>query len=100
MNVKGRNQYKGKKFFTDEVVKRERERQRKRDEARAAKNADGLMTNASFAATNEEFRNACEQAGIKPTARQASKYRRKLGLAYEANRQIQAAARVAAGEVK
>jgi len=40
------------------------------------------MTNAAFAKSDEHFINACEQAGIDPSSRQAGKYRRKEGLAY------------------
>jgi hypothetical protein len=38
-------------------------------------------TNANFAKTNKIFQTACEIAGVKPTKRQASKYRMKKGLA-------------------
>lgn len=31
---------------------------------------------------NDEFKQACEQVGIKPTLRQASKFKRKKGLAF------------------
>lgn len=31
---------------------------------------------------SQQFRNACSEAGIEPTIRQASKYRRKTGLAW------------------
>ena len=41
------------------------------------------MTNREFAATNEEFREACERAGIAPTQRQASKFRLRDGKAYQ-----------------
>ncbi|MEK6683791.1 MAG: hypothetical protein AABY46_03945 [Nitrospirota bacterium] len=40
-------------------------------------------TNAKFAQDNRHFRVACDLAGIKPTTRQASKYRRGLGKAYK-----------------
>ena len=39
-------------------------------------------TNAAFAKTDAAFREACEQAGIEPTIRQASKFRRGFGLAF------------------
>jgi len=42
------------------------------------------MTNAEFANTDKVFREACEKADIKPTRRQASKWRRKVGLAWKA----------------
>ena len=41
------------------------------------------MTNKEFAKTDPKFRAACERAGIEPTARQASKYRRGFGLAFQ-----------------
>lgn len=44
--------------------------------------ANGLMTNREFAATDKEFREACERAGIPPSQRQASKWRLKDGKAY------------------
>lgn len=39
------------------------------------------VTNSTFAKTNHNFVIACEIAKIPPTARQASKFRRKTGLA-------------------
>ena len=42
--------------------------------------------NAVFAASNATFRAWCETAGIKPTSRQASKYRRGQGLAFSLRR--------------
>lgn len=41
-----------------------------------------LNTNKNFAKNNTAFKKACENAGVQPTARQASKYRRGLGSAY------------------
>lgn len=41
-------------------------------------------TNWEFAQNNGKFRKDCELVGINPTARQASKYRRGLGAAYNA----------------
>jgi len=46
----------------------------------------GRMTNAKFAGTNEQFKEACKAAGVAPTSRQASKYRRKMGKAYKEGR--------------
>ncbi len=40
-------------------------------------------TNRDFAAANSKFQACCEKARIKPTKRQASKYRRKYGAAYK-----------------
>ena len=40
------------------------------------------MTNKDFAEKDEPFKKACEQAGVKPTKRQASKWRRNKGKAY------------------
>ena len=39
------------------------------------------MTNREFSEQDEVFCKACEISGTPPTARQASKYRRKTGLA-------------------
>lgn len=41
-------------------------------------------TNADYARTSSEFMAACEQAKCQPTKRQASKFRRKMGIAYKA----------------
>ena len=38
--------------------------------------------NEKFAKENQEFISACERASIKPTTRQASKWRNKKGKAY------------------
>lgn len=38
--------------------------------------------NAKFAAEDSTFQAACDKVGIKPTARQASKWRSKKGKAY------------------
>ena len=40
------------------------------------------MTNAAFAKSDTAFINACERAGIGPSARQAGKFRRGEGIAY------------------
>jgi hypothetical protein len=40
------------------------------------------MTNKEFAATNEEFKSVCTKLNIKPTKRQASKWRMKKGSAW------------------
>ncbi len=49
---------------------------RKAREARARRNApDDQMTNEVFAATDAAFALACDQANVKPTKRQASKFR-------------------------
>lgn len=42
------------------------------------------MTNRQFAASDKAFYDACVKAGIVPTMRQASKYRRACGKAYAA----------------
>ena len=44
------------------------------------------LTNAKFAAKNEEFIAACAVAGVKPTSRQASKFRARKGLAWSKGR--------------
>lgn len=79
--AKDKKGYKGYKLVSDENIKKERERQEKRKEA-AAKNAAGRPTNAYFASHDEAFKAACEKAGVPATARQASKWFRKRGLAY------------------
>lgn len=40
------------------------------------------MTNAIFARNDLKFYSACRKAGINPTSRQASKYRRGKGAAF------------------
>ena len=40
------------------------------------------LCNEKFSKENMEFQSACDKAGVKPTARQASKWRNKKGLAY------------------
>jgi hypothetical protein len=47
----------------------------------AGTNHEG-QSNREFAAKNGGFQAACEAAGIKPTKRQASKFRNKTGTAY------------------
>lgn len=42
----------------------------------------GYVTNSEFAETDQSFKSACEKAGLPPTKRQASKWRRKFGTAY------------------
>lgn len=42
------------------------------------------IPNSVFAKTDESFQKKCENAGVQPTRRQASKYRRKFGSAYAA----------------
>ncbi len=45
------------------------------------------VTNSQFSKDNEHFQACCELAGIKPSARQASKYRMGKGIAKaESNR--------------
>ena len=45
-----------------------------------------VMTNAKFSAKDSEFIAACELEGLKPTARQASRWRSKRGKAYKASK--------------
>lgn len=47
----------------------------------AGTNHEG-MSNREFAEKNSTFRLQCEAAGVQRTKRQASKYRRKLGKAF------------------
>jgi len=44
------------------------------------------VTHATFSQTDEAFQAACEKAGIPATTRQASKWRRKRGLAWQKGR--------------
>lgn len=44
---------------------------------------DGSVPNKVFAAKDTGFRQACERAGVQPTARQASKYRNGKGSAFK-----------------
>jgi len=41
------------------------------------------MTNKEFSKTNSQFKEACGLAGIDPTTRHASKWRRKTGKAFK-----------------
>ena len=77
--------YKGYKAVTGEKEKSVRESIAAK-KAAAQKNADGRPTFAYFATHDTEFIEACGRAGIPATARQASKWARKRGLAW-ANRQ-------------
>lgn len=55
---------------------------RKKQMKRAEKNAQGdATTNAVFASSDGEFADLCAKAGIKPTQRQASKFRNNYGKA-------------------
>lgn len=44
------------------------------------------IDNREFAKVDGKFLQACEKANVSPTKRQASKYRRKVGLAYREGR--------------
>ena len=44
------------------------------------------LTNRKFAKEDEKFQEACMNAEIQPTTRQASKYRNQKGKAYKAQR--------------
>ena len=48
-------------------------------------NTDG-MSHRHFAETNKEFQAACAKAGVQPSRRQAAKWRRKEGSAYNRGR--------------
>ena len=41
-----------------------------------------VITNKVFAEKNQEFKTACEIAGVKATTRQASKWRKRKGWAW------------------
>ena len=45
------------------------------------------VTNEDFAKTSQAFKDACRLANIKPTARQASKFRARRGVAYKTHKQ-------------
>jgi hypothetical protein len=47
---------------------------------------ESRTTNVQFAEKNDEFRVACEKVEIKPTGRQASKWRMKKGKAWQEGR--------------
>jgi hypothetical protein len=40
------------------------------------------VTNKAFAANDQEFKTACQHVGLSPTAKQASKFRNRKGLAF------------------
>ena len=46
------------------------------------------MTNREFAQKNKDFIDSCEAAGVAPTKRQASKYRRGMGSAAKVSREL------------
>lgn len=64
--------YKGPRSLFDTVGNREVERKRRE---RNEKNKVATTSNSAFAMDNPEFRKACEDAKVSPTARQASKFR-------------------------
>jgi hypothetical protein len=74
--------YTGYKALSAEKEKSERTRIQGKKDA-AIKNADGHPTFAFFAAHDEAFIAACTKAGIPATTRQASKWFRQRGLAYQ-----------------
>ena len=51
------------------------------------KKKSGPATNTEFAANDGAFRKACQKAGVEPSRRQASKFRRKMGRAYRASQE-------------
>lgn len=75
--------YQGYKQDGDTVAARlERE---KRAIARARKNVgEAVVTNEVFAVQDTAFQSACAAAGVKPTSRQASKFRHRHGAAARA----------------
>jgi hypothetical protein len=83
-----RHKYSGKQIYTDTQKKDGFASVLARKE-RALKNSDGRKTNGSFAATDTEFKEACARAKVEPTARQASKWFRKTGMAYRVGRVTQ-----------
>jgi|GEM_PF-5451631 len=57
----------------------------KQTEQSAEQREEFRKTNQKFAENDEQFRNACELVGLKPTTRQASKWRMKRGKAWKAS---------------
>jgi hypothetical protein len=74
--------YSGFRALSEEKAKSEKARIEAKQNA-AIKNADGRPTFSFFAAHDEAFIAACQKAGIPATARQASKWFRQRGLAYQ-----------------
>ena len=71
-----RKKYEGYKHAIDTAGEREVRLKR------AEKNAQGeSTTNEMFAVQDQAFKDACETAGVKPTKRQASKFRNAYGAA-------------------
>lgn len=60
---------------------------RRKLNARSAKQTFRGISNVEFSKTDTFFQEACSKAGISPTARQASRFRSKKGLAYQ-NRKL------------
>lgn len=58
------------------------------------------MTHREFAGTNEVFKLACELAKVKPTVRQASKFRSKRGSAYTFKKETVSKLEVVNKEIK
>ena len=50
------------------------------------KNLNQAESNKLFSRNSNKFKEACDKAGINPTARQASKYRNGKGAAFKAER--------------
>jgi hypothetical protein len=86
-----KNKYQGWTALSGDNLKAELGRQKTHRET-ASKNADGRQTNAVFATQDEGFKSACVEASCEATPRQASKFRRKRGLAWRAHLSRQNAA--------
>lgn len=69
--------YQGYRLSTDESSAKELKKRRER----AEKNAQGKQSNAVFSVSDTEFVAACQKADVKPTTRQASKFRNGYGRA-------------------
>jgi len=82
LDKKKKTGYTGYKALSAEKEKSERARISAKQE-KAIKNADGKPTFAFFAAHDEAFIAACGKAGIPATTRQASKWFRQRGKAYQ-----------------
>jgi len=67
--------------LTDEEKQKTFEHAKKERE----KSMKDSVTNGEFAKSNELFRQTCDKVSIKPTSRQASRFRNKHGKAYTAH---------------
>lgn len=76
MSVKGKKCHRLDGETQQRVIKNARRK--------SVENCPYAQTNAQFAAENDTFKQACATAGVEPTKRQASKFRRGMGQAWRA----------------